>query len=52
MVATRKPGYVTQCDGGPWASARCAETTRLSKPGHWRCDHCVRLYGPVTEVKP
>lgn len=44
-------GYLTQCDaGGRPMSNPCSNTTRLEKPARWRCEHCTRLYGPVSAV--
>lgn len=50
----RKHGFVTQCDsGGIEYNARCPATMRLEKPRRWRCDECVKIYGPrPAEEKP
>lgn len=49
-------GFLTQCDSGGrvacWGGvAPCPETTRLPKPGQWRCDDCAKKYGPLKDAK-
>jgi hypothetical protein len=42
-------GFLTQCEGGSWEQYGCPDgrTTRLEKPGRWRCADCVKKYGEI-----